>query len=109
MVDREHAAWPMTAQQMNELWRLRVKNDAISLMLTGKTWPQTADLLRKRYSNREIASFLGISESTVKFHVSNVMSKQNVHCRRELTAGILAQTSIVRTQIAQHLPAFAQS
>jgi len=28
-----------------------VKNDAISLMLTGKTWPQTADLLRKRYES----------------------------------------------------------
>jgi carboxyl-terminal processing protease len=41
----------MTQEQMNELWRLRVKNDAISLMLTGKTWPQTADLLRKRYES----------------------------------------------------------
>ncbi|HEY7929059.1 MAG TPA: carboxy terminal-processing peptidase [Steroidobacteraceae bacterium] len=50
-VDREHAAWPTTQQQMDELWRLRVKNDAISLMLTGKTWPQTADILRKRYQS----------------------------------------------------------
>jgi len=50
-VDREHAAWPTTQAQMDELWRLRVKNDAISLMLTGKTWPQTADILRKRYQS----------------------------------------------------------
>jgi carboxyl-terminal processing protease len=47
--DREHAAWPATQAEMDELWRLRVKNDAISLMLTGKSWPETADLLRKRY------------------------------------------------------------
>jgi carboxyl-terminal processing protease len=47
--DREHAAWPATQAEMDELWRLRVKNDAISLMLTGKSWPDTVDLLRKRY------------------------------------------------------------
>jgi carboxyl-terminal processing protease len=34
---------------MDELWRKRVKNDALSLMLTGKTWPEVAEILRKRY------------------------------------------------------------
>ncbi len=34
---------------MDELWRLRVKNDAITQMLTGKSWTDTADTLRKRY------------------------------------------------------------
>ena len=34
---------------MDELWRKRVKNDALSLMLTGKTWPEAAEILRKRY------------------------------------------------------------
>jgi carboxyl-terminal processing protease len=47
--DREHAAWLATPAEMDELWRLRVKNDAISLMLTGKSWSETAELLRKRY------------------------------------------------------------
>jgi carboxyl-terminal processing protease len=47
--DREHAPWPGTQAEMDELWRLRVKNDAVSLMLTGKTWPETAELLKKRY------------------------------------------------------------
>jgi carboxyl-terminal processing protease len=47
--DREHAAWPLSQAELDELWRLRVKNDAVSLMLTGKTWPETTDLLRKRY------------------------------------------------------------
>ena len=41
--------WPADEAQMDELWRQRVKNDAISLMLTGKSWPETADTLRKRY------------------------------------------------------------
>jgi carboxyl-terminal processing protease len=47
--DREKAAWPATQAEMDELWRLRVKNDAVSLMLTGKNWTDTAELLRKRY------------------------------------------------------------
>ena len=34
---------------MNELWRKRVKNDALSLMIAGKQWPEVADILRKRY------------------------------------------------------------
>src|SRR5215472_7106476 len=47
--DRTHAPWPADAAQINELWRKRVKNDALSLMLTGKQWPEAADVLRKRY------------------------------------------------------------
>jgi carboxyl-terminal processing protease len=47
--DRQHAAWPTSDAEMNELWRKRVKNDALSLLLTGKKWPEVADMLRKRY------------------------------------------------------------
>jgi carboxyl-terminal processing protease len=36
---------------MNELWRKRVKNDALSLVITGKTWPEAADILHKRYEH----------------------------------------------------------
>ncbi|HXO63154.1 MAG TPA: carboxy terminal-processing peptidase, partial [Steroidobacteraceae bacterium] len=42
-------AWVTDQAQLDELWRKRVKNDALSLMLTGKQWPEVADLLRKRY------------------------------------------------------------
>ncbi len=66
MVDREHAAWPTTEAQMNELWRLRVKNDAISLMLTGKTWPQAADMLRKRYQSVLRAHRRGLARGRVR-------------------------------------------
>jgi len=47
--DRAKAPWPATPAEMQELWRKRVKNDALSLMLTGKQWPEVSDLLRKRY------------------------------------------------------------
>jgi carboxyl-terminal processing protease len=47
--DRSKEPWPADAAAMNELWRKRVKNDALSLLLTGKTWPEAADILKKRY------------------------------------------------------------
>jgi carboxyl-terminal processing protease len=47
--DRDHAAWPATEADMDQLWKKRVTNDALSLLLAGKTWPQAAQILRKRY------------------------------------------------------------
>jgi carboxyl-terminal processing protease len=49
--DREKEPWPANAAEMNELWRKRVKNDALSLVTAGKTWPEAADVLRKRYEH----------------------------------------------------------
>jgi carboxyl-terminal processing protease len=47
--DRENAPWPRDEAELNELWRKRVKNDALSLLLTGKSWKEASELLRKRY------------------------------------------------------------
>jgi carboxyl-terminal processing protease len=47
--DREKAPWPATAAELDELWRKRVKSDGLSLLLTGKTWAEATDTLRKRY------------------------------------------------------------
>ena len=48
--DREKEPWPANAAEMNELWRKRVKNDALSLVTAGKQWPEvgrpTAQALR---------------------------------------------------------------
>jgi len=47
--DRSKASWLSDQAALDELWRKRVKNDALSLMLTGKPWPEVADVLKKRY------------------------------------------------------------
>lgn len=41
-------------------------------------------LLAQGYSNKEIGERIAISESTVKFHLRNVMRKLNVHNRAEV-------------------------
>src|ERR1700719_2345237 len=49
--DREKEPWPANTTEMNELWRKRVKNDALSLISAGKQWPEVVDVLRKRYEH----------------------------------------------------------
>ncbi|MDY0065158.1 MAG: carboxy terminal-processing peptidase [Steroidobacteraceae bacterium] len=47
--DRSKAPWANSQAELNEIWRKRVKNDAISLMLTDKAWPEAREILQKRY------------------------------------------------------------
>lgn len=47
--DREDAPWAASQAELDELWRKRVKNDALSLVLTEKPWEEVRDILEKRY------------------------------------------------------------
>ena len=48
--DREELPWARTESELDEIWRKRVKNDALSLALTEKEWPEIQEILDKRYS-----------------------------------------------------------
>ena len=48
--DREDLGWSETSSQLDELWRKRVKNDALSLTLADQEWPEVQETLHKRYS-----------------------------------------------------------
>ncbi|MCI0402894.1 MAG: response regulator transcription factor [Acidobacteria bacterium] len=52
----------------------------------SKREKQIMELLLRRFSNREIAEISGVSERTVKYHVSNILNKLQVTSREELTA-----------------------
>jgi carboxyl-terminal processing protease len=47
--DRSKAGWLPDVAALDELWRKRVKNDALGLLLAGKSWAEASDTLRKRY------------------------------------------------------------
>ena len=49
--DRSKAPWATNATELDDIWRKRVKNDIIGLLLAGKTWKQATVVLRKRYQN----------------------------------------------------------
>jgi DNA-binding NarL/FixJ family response regulator len=52
----------------------------------SKREKQIMELLLRRFSNKEIADITGVSERTVKYHVSNVLNKLQVTSREELAA-----------------------
>ncbi|REL29715.1 carboxy terminal-processing peptidase [Thalassotalea euphylliae] len=47
--DREDAAAPQSIEELNELWRQKVKYDALNLTLAGKEWEKVQEILGKRY------------------------------------------------------------
>jgi carboxyl-terminal processing protease len=48
-VDREKAAWATTEKELNDIWTLAIKNQALSLKITGKTPAEIKETLRTRY------------------------------------------------------------
>lgn len=57
--DRSEASWAASRQELDELWRKRVKNDWLSLRLTKKKDEEIRELLGKRYEGlaRRIRQF----------------------------------------------------
>jgi carboxyl-terminal processing protease len=51
--DREDEPWAATEAQLDELWRLRVKNDYLRLLLTDKKPEAIVETLTERYDNLE--------------------------------------------------------
>lgn len=49
--NRKNASWPKSEDEMNELWRKRVKSDWLRLKLAGKDDKSIMDTLGKRYDN----------------------------------------------------------
>jgi carboxyl-terminal processing protease len=48
--DRTDMGWAESEAELNELWRQRVKNDALTLVLAEKEWPEVQETLHKRYT-----------------------------------------------------------
>lgn len=51
LFDREDAAWAKSTAELDEIWRQRVKYDALRLKMTGKDWTGIKEVLTKRYKN----------------------------------------------------------
>jgi len=47
--DRGESAWATTKEELDELWRRRVKNDVLNLALADKPWEDSREVLMKRY------------------------------------------------------------
>lgn len=51
VLDRSKLDWAKDRNELNEIWRQRVKYDALNLKLAGKNWNEIKETLGKRYNN----------------------------------------------------------
>lgn len=65
--DREKAPWATSAQELDEQWRMRLKDAALDLKLAGKPDNEIATTLRKRY--RRVHRDLSKSQSEDVFQL----------------------------------------
>ena len=49
--DRDKSDWAKNQSVLNEIWRKRLKNDALTYKLNGKDWEFIQKTLKKRYKN----------------------------------------------------------
>ncbi|MFQ5771879.1 MAG: carboxy terminal-processing peptidase, partial [bacterium] len=58
-LDRSETAWANSTEELNEIWRKKLKHEALNLKLAGKDWEGIRSTLKKRYSNihRRIEQF----------------------------------------------------
>ena len=66
--NRDKSEWAKDNTELNELWRKRLKNDALTYKLNGKDWPFIQKTLRKRYKN--FAKFLNQYNSEEVFQLA---------------------------------------
>jgi carboxyl-terminal processing protease len=52
-IDRSEAPWAQDLDALQELWRKRLKTEALNLTLAGKAWPDVQKTLKRRYGNLE--------------------------------------------------------
>jgi carboxyl-terminal processing protease len=94
--DREKLPWASSPAEIQDLWRRRMKNDALSLLLADKTWKETSDILRKRYqrvldrtnkldSDEVFETFMNAFARTLDPHSSYLSPRQSEEYRIQMS------------------------
>ncbi len=94
--NREDLDWLSTPAEVQDLWRKRVKNDALSLLLADKTWDEAREILTKRYdrvlarineldSDDVFETFLNAFAHTLDPHSSYLSPRQSEEYRIQMS------------------------
>ncbi len=77
--DRKSTQWAKSADELNEMWRKRIKNEAINEMLRDKTWEETATILKKRYQNFQKRMLQLDNEDVFQFYMNSFTENIDPH------------------------------
>lgn len=118
--NREQAQWGSSIQELDDLWRKRIKNDIINLRLTDKDATDITSTLKRRYTHlarraRQLKSedvfqiFINAYLNTVDPHTSYFLPRAsenfNIQMRLSLEGiGAVLQTDNEYTQVRRIIP-----
>jgi len=51
VIDRDSSDWAKNNDELDEIWRKKLKNEALNLVLAGKKWDKAKETLENRYKN----------------------------------------------------------
>ncbi|MFY0688609.1 MAG: carboxy terminal-processing peptidase [Cyclobacteriaceae bacterium] len=77
--DFEKEQWVETREELNEKWRLILKNQAISLKVTGKDWNEIVSILSKRYARVQKAIYQYNSEDVFQSYLNALTTAYDPH------------------------------
>ncbi|XOV94666.1 MAG: carboxy terminal-processing peptidase [Bacteroidota bacterium] len=80
-LDIERADWShaQTRDDLNELWRKIIKNQALSYKIAGKEWPDIVDALQKRYARVKKSVYQYNSEDVYQTYMNAFTSTYDPH------------------------------
>lgn len=79
LVDRENVPWAASEQELNELWRKRIKDAVLNLKLTDKEPEAIQELLVKRFNNRLSRARQTNSEDVYQLYMNSFTKTYDPH------------------------------
>ncbi len=77
--DRDSAEFCNTKAELDDLWRKRIKFDAIQLMINGKKWEEASETLKKRFTGFHKSVLQYKSEDVFQIFMSSVTDVFDPH------------------------------
>lgn len=79
LADRKDQPWAKSQQELDDVWRKRIKSAALSLKLAGKTVEEAKDTLLKRYRNQLKRSLQARSEDAFQAYMNAFTTVYDPH------------------------------
>ncbi len=78
-VDRQNVPWAKTSEELDDLWRKRLKHEMLTVTLSGKDQAAARELLSKRYDNRMHQALQSTSEDVFQWYMNAVAQAFDPH------------------------------
>lgn len=79
LFDRTEAAWPKDKNELDDIWRKRIKNDVLSLSLANKSDEEIDKTLRKRYQRYKTSAEQIKSEDVYEIFINAYLKTIEPH------------------------------